>query len=76
MEGKQNTQAEQPNSAAGERKNLRPSMVAQAQGYKDRKQRADVILKVPHILLDKEGVLKQDEKNHSYVNPQSIPTAL
>ena len=53
---------ERPNSAAGTRKNLRPSTVAQAQGYEDRKQRADAILKAPRIMLDKEGILKQDEK--------------
>ena len=62
MEGRQNAQAEHPNLAAGARKNLRPSTVAQAQGYNDRKQRADTILKAPCILLDKEGVLKQDQK--------------
>ena len=61
MEGRQNTQAERLNLAAGARKNLRPSTVAQAQGYEDRKQRADAILKALRILLDKEGVLKQDE---------------
>ena len=62
MEGRQHTQAERLNSAAGARKNLRPSTVVQAQGYEDRNQRADAILKAPRILLEKEGVLKQDEK--------------
>ena len=62
MEGRQNAQAECPNSAAGVKKNLRLSTVAQAQGHEDRRQGADAILKAPHILLDKEGVLKQEEK--------------
>ena len=62
MEGRQNVQVERLNLAAGVKKNLRPSTVAQAQGYEDRRQRVDAILKALCILLDKEGVLKQEEK--------------